>query len=92
MKSLYSMMIGLVLILPASQAKQQALAFRVEKYVPAIQQSINDASLAGDMSVKVALPNVDWKDYSNIVEYLEAGGYKVGRYGDKDSQALIVKW
>lgn len=80
------------MILPASQAKQQSLAYRVEKYLPALQQSINDASMAGDVSVKVPLPNVGWKEYGDIVEYLKAAGYDVVRYGDRDAQALIVKW
>lgn len=92
MKLFYSVLVGVALILPASQAKQQALAFRVEKYVPAIQQSINDASLAGEMSAKVQLPNVHWKEMRDIQEYLKAAGYKLTPYGSADSQALIVKW
>lgn len=76
----------------AGEAKQHSLAFRVEKYLPALQQSINDASSAGEMSAKVLLPNVPWKDIRDISAYLEAGGYKLTPYGDRDSQALIVKW
>lgn len=80
------------LLMSAGEAKQHALAFRVEKYLPALQQAIDDASTAGEMSAKVLLPNVPWKDMQDIKTYLEAGGYKITPYGDKDSQALIVKW
>lgn len=92
MKNLYSFVLAVALIIPASQAKQQSLAYRVEKYLPALQQSINDASMAGDVSVKIPLPGVKWKEYGDIVEYLKAAGYGVVRYGDNDSQALVVKW
>jgi len=92
MKTISMYLLAAVLLIPASQAKQQALAFRAEKYVPAIQQSINDASMAGEMSAKVLLPNVPWKDMQDITGYLEASGYKITPYGDRDSQALIVKW
>lgn len=87
-----TLMLAVVLLIPASQAKQQALAFRVEKYLPEMQQSINDASVAGEMSTKIQLPNVPWKDLRDITKYLEAGGYGITPYGDKESQALIVKW
>lgn len=80
------------LLMTAGEAKQHALAFRVEKYLPALQQTINDASTAGEMSTKVKLPNVPWKDMRDISAYLEAGGYKLTPYGSADSQALIVKW
>lgn len=87
-----SFMLAVALLMSAGEAKQHALAFRVEKYLPALQQSINDASVAGDMSAKVQLPNVPWKDLQNIKTYLEAGGYRITPYGDRDSQALVIKW
>lgn len=92
MKTIYSLVLAVALLIPASQAKQQALAFRVEKYLPALQQSINDASTAGEMSCKVQFPNISWKDMRDVVEYLKAGGYGITPYGDKDSQALVVRW
>lgn len=87
-----SLMVAVALLMSAGEAKQHALAFRVEKYLPALQQSINDASTAGEMSAKVQLPNVPWKDMRDIVSYLKAGGYNITPYGEKDSQAIIVKW
>lgn len=92
MKNVYSLLLAVTLLIPASQAKQQSLAFRVEKYLPALQQSINDASTAGELSAKVVLPNVPWKDMRDLTAYLKAGGYSVTPYGHDDSQALILKW
>lgn len=92
MKNTCMMLIAVVLLIPASQARQQALGRRIEKYLPAIQQAVNDASAAGEMSIKVTLPNVPWKEYNDICEYLHLGGYTMARYGENETQALTIKW